>query len=531
MGGAEKRRNWLWGGVALVVLALGIGFRLWGAASFPMWLDEAYSAYAAAQGLDFLWTVVPRYETHPPFYYTLVWAWSQSFGDGLASLRAIGLTASIATAPLVALAARDLARIGGFRRWPVLLAALGGFALHPFLIEMARQVRPYAPMTLAYAGAIAALIHIARVAGQGRPVPRRAYGLYLVALLLVLWLHNLGPLFAAALGLGALAILIRPGMRARNWGWLIGGHAIVGLLWLPALLILLDQAPTWVRDTWLKFAWAPALDRAPMLFVGPDPFAMAAAALLAVLGGVALWRTGSGRRVLALLLSVGLLPVIAALLVSAWLAPIFLLRTLTPVAVPALLLIAAGAGGTRARAHWWEGCGRIALVAIVLISMGVGDVANRQRGPQENWYPVVRWLAARYRPGDVILAYPNEGALPFDRAVRDLGLTMPSRAIPTAIPTLSPPLGSWYVSGSRGVPSLDHAHLEAIAREPAIARAPTIWLLRVGPWAYDKGDIFLTALERGRRSAGTARSGTIDLRGMRLPGVPDSMKPLPIPEK
>ena len=55
-----------------IALALIAGFalwtRLWNIGAEPMWLDEAYSAYAASKGWDFLWTVVPRYETHPPFY-------------------------------------------------------------------------------------------------------------------------------------------------------------------------------------------------------------------------------------------------------------------------------------------------------------------------------------------------------------------------------------------------------------------------------------------------------------------------------
>ena len=40
-------------------------------------------------------------------------------------------------------------------------------------------------------------------------------------------------------------------MRKADWLWLAGGGAIVLLIWLPALLILLDQAPMWVKATWL----------------------------------------------------------------------------------------------------------------------------------------------------------------------------------------------------------------------------------------------------------------------------------------
>jgi hypothetical protein len=99
--------------------------------------------------------------------------------------------------------------------------------------------------------------------------------------------------------------------------------------------------------------------------------------------------------------------------------------------------------------------------------------------------------------------------------VRDYGLAMPSRPIPSAIPSLKPPPGSWYVSGSRGVPSLDRAHLRAIAREPATRAVPTIWLLRLGPWAYDKGDVFLEELSKGRVEVGRFRDGAIDIVGLR----------------
>ena len=34
-----------------------------------------------------------------------------------------------------------------------------------------------------------------------------------------------------------------------------GGHVAVALAWLPALLILRDQAPTWIGSTWLRFSW------------------------------------------------------------------------------------------------------------------------------------------------------------------------------------------------------------------------------------------------------------------------------------
>src|SRR5690606_37275546 len=150
----------------------------------------------------------------------------------------------------------------------------------------------------------------------------------------------------------------------------------------------------------------------------------------------------------AALLILALLPVGVSLIVSAQITPVFIIRTMTALAVPALLLMALGIGWGWRRFGWLLPTG--ALAGMLVGQVGI-DIESRGH-VRRDWYDAVAWLAPRFRPGDVVLAYPNEGALPFDRAVRDRGLAMPSRPIPTAIPSLDPPPGSWYVSGSRGVP-------------------------------------------------------------------------------
>jgi hypothetical protein len=55
--------------------------------------------------------------------------------------------------------------------------------------------------------------------------------------------------------------------------------------------------------------------------------------------------------------------------------------------------------------------------------------------------------------------------------------------------------------------------LRAIAEDAGSVR--TVWLLRLGANAYDKGDIFLHELERGRRHVGRFQSGPIDIIGLR----------------
>ncbi|ATE63321.1 glycosyltransferase family 39 protein [Rhizorhabdus dicambivorans] len=493
-----------------LVAGFALWARVWNIWAEPMWLDEAYSAYAAAQGWDFLWHVVPRYETHPPFYYSLLRGWTLIAGDGLVAHRLLGVVAGMATLPLLGFAAVRLARLAGVRAAPVALATVAIAAVSPVLIWMTREVRPYALMILVYAGATLALLIIAERRGRGEPLAGRAFAGWLACGALMLWLHNLGPLYAGAMGLALLCVLDVRRMTGRDWAWFAGGHALAIALWLPALFILLDQAPEWVRATWLKYSSTDILRRATYMFTGPRDDFRTAAAILALCGGAVLWRARR-RGLLAALLILALLPVTVSVLISATVAPVFIIRTMTALAMPAMLLMGLGVGWTDGRRGWLLPAGALAWLVVAQAQF---DIRARQH-VKRDWYRTVEWLAPRFRPGDVVFAYPNEGALPFDRAVRDYGLAMPSRPIPTAIPSLNPPPGSWYVSGSRGVPSLDRPHLRAIAEEPATRAVPTIWLLRLGPWAYDKGDVLLEELSKGRVEAGRFKDGAIDVVGLR----------------
>jgi hypothetical protein len=320
---------------AVTLLALAAWLRFAGFAGRPLWLDEAYSAYAAGKGWAFLWQMVPRYETHPPFYYSLVRLWTLPFGDSLIGLRMLGLACGMATLPLGMLCAREIGHALGLgriaRSW-FQIAALALLALSPMLVLMAREVRPYPVLILVYLAGIHALLRMQRHIAEGGRIASPAYAAYLAALALTLWLHNLGPLFGASLGLGFLAVAMRPqAMQRRDWLWFLGGHALVALAYLPALMILIDQAPTWIRSTWLRFDPALAGWRVATLLAGGRGPVIGAALLLLLLGVGALARTEEGRRIAILLLVTAILPVVASLTVSALVAPVFIMRTMTPV--------------------------------------------------------------------------------------------------------------------------------------------------------------------------------------------------------
>ncbi|WP_162875538.1 glycosyltransferase family 39 protein [Sphingomonas crusticola] len=504
-----------------MLVAIGIGVRSWGLGAAPLWLDEAYSAYAADKDWAFLWRIVPLYESHPPFYYSLLHLWVGVFGDGLIVLRLLGWASSLATLPVMALAAGEAGRWigwGAADRRRLQLITVGLSCLSLALVEMAREARPYPLMILVFAGAILLLLQLARRVERGRPVASAAFAGYLLLLEALLWLHNLGPLYGVALTC-ALAIALLRRVTGRDWLWLTGGYGLVALAYLPGLAILRGQATTWVASTWLRFQFdGRFVGRLETLYAAPG-WPGIASLVLAGFAAAALVRARNGPRLLASLAVLALLPVILAVILSLTVAPVFITRTMTPVAVPALLLLSIGAAAPGR--YRWIGRGSAVLLATAML---VADVQGLQRGPMQDWYRTVDWLAARFRPGDAVYAYPNEGKLPLVYALRDKGLAYPIRAIPTDMPALEARHG-WHPTGTRGVSSLPRGELRAIAREPATQAIPTIWLLRLGPTTFDRGDIFLLELRRGRYVVRHWQDGPIDIVGLRR--LPATRKPSP----
>src|SRR4029078_4067551 len=95
---------------ARLVVIIALGVRAIGLSTRPLWLDEAYSAWFSSRSWDYLWTVVPTYEPHPPFYYSVLKLWRVIAGSGPVALRSLSLLFSITTIPVVMAAALELDR-------------------------------------------------------------------------------------------------------------------------------------------------------------------------------------------------------------------------------------------------------------------------------------------------------------------------------------------------------------------------------------------------------------------------------------
>ncbi len=512
---SETARAPSWQRLAPVVLAAlavvcAIAIRGRTIAEPPLWLDEAYSAFAADHGFGFLWHVVPRYETHPPLYYTILHLWSGVFGRSLFARRALGLLCGLASVAMLGLAADRLGRLTGrdpvARRWLAAIA-LTLAAFQPLMVDMTAQVRPYPVMTLGYAIGLYALLRLAEDGAALRPPERRWIALFFAAQALVLWLHSLGPLFGLSTFIALLVVVPRRVLSRTDWAWLVGGQVAAGLVYLPALAILASQAPTWVKSTWLTFEPAGVPDGISYIYLNWNRWSRLIGLAVAVAGVVMLARRRGGGRIAGGLLVLALLPVALSILLSATVSPVFLTRTLSAATVPALLVVGYGLVWP-GRWQW------LALPVLAVLIAPMISVDRLHAGkPLQNWYGAIAWLGPRVAPGDAVWAYPNEGALPLAYALRDENRRLPLLSVPAPVPAFGS--GGFYPSGSRGVVSLYPAQIERLMTTRYAKLPPTIWLVRVVPGLYDPDDAMPDALARDRVVVGEFQAGDIDIIGLR----------------
>ena len=510
--------------LAALAFAGAVAIRAWAIALPPLWLDEAYSAFAADHGFGFLWHVVPRYETHPPLYYTILHLWCGAFGRTLLARRMLGLVCGLASVAVAGLAADRLGRFTGrdaiARRWLVAVV-LTLAACQPLMVDMSGQVRPYPVMTLAYAIGVYALLRLAEDGAARRAPGRRWIALFFAAQLLVLWLHSLGPLFGLSTFLALLIVVPRRGLSRADWAWLAGGQIVAGLLYLPALAILASQAPTWVKSTWLQFDPDGVPDGVSYILLNWNRWSRLIGLAVAIAGIVMLVRRRGGR-IMGGLLLLALLPVALSILLSATVSPVFLTRTLSAATVPSLLLVGYGLG--------WPGRWQYAALPVLLLLIApMLSVDKLHAGkPLQNWYGAIAWLTPRMAPGDTVWAYPNEGALPLAYALRDEHRRMPVLAVPAPVPAFGS--GGFYPSGSRGVVSLYPAQIDRLMTTPYATQPPTIWLVREVAGLYDPDDAMPDALKKQRDVVGEFQDGDIDIIGLRrrdLPRVASSQQAQP----
>jgi hypothetical protein len=492
--------------LAISVVALALAVRLIGLNARPLWLDEAYSAWFSSRGWSELWTVVPTYEPHPPFYYSLLKLWRDVFGGSAVALRLFSVLLSVLTVPVMLAAATELERhdksgSANLRRGVVGMLA----ACSPMLLLLDQEARPYPLLIFAYAVATLGVLRLLRELAGG-PGTWKSWSLLVAGTETVLWSHGLGVIYAlciaAALAPAWLKRLGEPGCLLRG----AASASAIALLYLPCFMMMMSRAGDW-GSGWLE--WRPDM-LLQLIGLYAIPWeAMTVASALAALVMVLLVKRAietavqargwNGDRALMLLWWGP--PVIAAL-VSAVAMPIFLPRTLAATLVPAYLAYAGAVARSSSQRE------RFAFAAVLAITLPVTALQVALRPPVEDWKAVAAYLDRNVRPGDQVWPYPNDSALP----LREAGFraTSQMRGVPGDYPAVG--FKGPIRAGSPAVISLTRDQSIQLVADPALRRAPAVWLVTRQATLFDPDSDVPHALIALRRAGPAQDWGYISVR-------------------
>ncbi|NHO32644.1 glycosyltransferase family 39 protein [Acetobacter fallax] len=489
-----------------LVMLFGLAMRLYHLGTPSLWLDETFSAWFSSRDWRYLWQEVPRFETHPSFYYSLLKLWRTAFGDDEFTLRLLSALVNTVTIPFVAMTAY----VCGGRRTGCSASILSSllFACSATQLTAAQDARPYVFMTLGLSIALLSAIGVMAAGGRAaQPMSRLlardpAMALYFSGIgsgiALLAWSHNFGPLFGLVLGGCLLFWWLTAGERsAPLLVNLLLSAALAGLLYAPDIPIILMQMETMGKQGfWLS---RPGIGdvyhvvaQMPLGYPSSGPvMALVAFPVIGIgLTGLwALWRkSGDGdipRAVPLTLLVMAVAPTLISFAISRSGQPVFLFRTLQPSQVPVIIMMAcAPLISVRAR--------KILIITVAM--MGAAASWFFWSGPvsaSEDWRGLViaiRDNAHGEIPKVVILAADSE--LPFLYYTERLKIRMELLPVPGHFPVTGPHF--FYPGGGGGDPGITPEMLPP--SEDKIKDADQIWFVSRMAGIFDKNTLVEKAL-------------------------------------
>lgn len=487
--GLSERHFWT---IVGLILAVAVAFRLPGLATRSLWIDELFTEWFTARSFSELWTDVPQYETHPPFYYTLLKLWTLAFGNSELGLRSLSLVLSLATVLAVAVSGRLLGAEWRGRAAGLVGAAL--LAVNYASIREAQNARPYALQGLVCTVALmAAVLLVMRLrqtpdsgrAAKGWAAPAVTLGVFAG---IGLWIHNTGFFIAFGIWLGlAVTTVFAPAARRwRNLAIFLAAGLLALAVWAPYLPIFLDQSARFMD---LAFWLTPKLRdlySAWLLILG-DSWLLATLPLALLLHGFhrLLRCDPAPALVVAIIL---LVPLHAVLAVSFGLKPIYIQRLFAWMVPTGLAIIAYGiVSATSLRSV------RI-LLGLAVVGLGIARTIDDYDRPIDDWKLIVAEIGRNARPGDVVISVPAEGSIAVDYYAARQPRFPPVVCVPGCYPQRDLP--RTYMSNF-GAPQIIEADRDIVDR--ALAGYRRVWLVQVSISLYDPKGIVRSRIAASRK--------------------------------
>jgi mannosyltransferase len=378
--------------LALAIIALGYGLRLYHLDAQSFWYDEAYSA-SVAKGTPSQIILNRFTDVHPPLYYLALHLW-QAINDSDFTLRL--LSAMAGTAAIGAMYALGKTTFGA----PVGILAAAATCLAPYTVFYSQEVRMYSLLLLLSS---LLLLSYSRMLST---YSRRWWLAYTACAVCSMYVQYASGLLL--LGLHVHFLITRYKDR-RAWALLAVCDALVLLAIAPQLAILLGQAQHVTGHQWS----APATPGIARLFSAPYaltlsqftseslvPLSFAAILFLFIVTHLQLARQmvdqGDHREHLSLLVCAFWIPVLATFALSQW-RSIYRERALI-VAVPALYLLFSW-GALRTRERYFN------LITLLLVgAVAIGALGNWYFDPRFSKAPF--HTAARFLNEEVAVSTP-----------------------------------------------------------------------------------------------------------------------------
>jgi uncharacterized membrane protein len=265
--------------IVIVILMLGICFRIINLDHKVYWHDEVFTSLRAAgfigeqvaaqvfsghiltaidlrayqslipgQDLDATLHSLTTHPEHPPLYYLLVRVWMEGFGSSITAVRSLSVVLSLLAFPALYWLCQEL-----FAKPLVTWMAIALFAVSPVHVLYAQEARHYSLWTLATMLSCAALLRAMGVNTW------KAWGLYTLALTLGFYTSLLSGMTVIAHGVYLLAI-----RKPHPWMWLKNflSSVLMGTIaFLPWIIVLVSN--------WLQFrqktGWSATAMPMPLL--------------------------------------------------------------------------------------------------------------------------------------------------------------------------------------------------------------------------------------------------------------------------